>query len=176
LGDLLGDASRRTPEETESAYAAILAEVLEVDFVSRNAHFFGTLGADSLVMAHFCARVRKRTDLTPVSMKDIYQCPTIESLVAAHPAAAPPSLPPSVPLSEPVPAQPVAWRAAGSTAYVACAILRLLISLGYCCVLAGRSRTSGCTTSLRRASRASVVTWRNPVREVGSPTIAAPRS
>lgn len=136
MGDLLGDGTGRTPGETEGAYAAILAEVLEVDVVSRSAHFFDTLGADSLVMAHFCARVRKRTDLTPVSMKDIYQCPTIESLVAAHPAAAPPSAPPSVPQSEPVPAQPAAWRAAGSTAYVACAILQLLIFLGYCYVLA----------------------------------------
>ena len=43
-------------------------------------HFFDDLGADSLVMAHFCARVRKRADLPSVSMKDIYAHPTIRSL------------------------------------------------------------------------------------------------
>ena len=44
-------------------------------------------------MAHFCARVRKRDDLPPVSMKDIYGHPTIRSLATALtdvPEAAPP--------------------------------------------------------------------------------------
>ncbi|MFD7609393.1 phosphopantetheine-binding protein, partial [Streptomyces sp. NPDC059828] len=48
--------------------------------------FFADLGADSLVMAQFCARVRKRDDLPTVSMKDIYQHSTIEDLAAAFPA------------------------------------------------------------------------------------------
>ena len=34
-------------------------------------------------MARFCARVRKRADLPSVSMKDIYQYPTVRSLAAA---------------------------------------------------------------------------------------------
>ena len=46
-------------------------------------NFFDDLGADSMVMAHFCARVRKRADLPSVSMKDIYQYPTIRNLVAS---------------------------------------------------------------------------------------------
>ena len=48
-----------------------------------DSHFFADLGADSLVMAHFCARVRKREDLPSVSMRDIYRNPTIRSLAAA---------------------------------------------------------------------------------------------
>src|SRR6266545_2634177 len=52
--------------------------------------------ADSLVMAHFCARVRKRGDLPSVSMKDVYAHPTIrslaESLADAVPMAAKPPL------------------------------------------------------------------------------------
>src|SRR2546425_10067814 len=65
---------------TESILAGVLADVLRVERVSVDSHFFDELGADSLVMAHFCARVRKRGDLPSVSMKDIYRHPTIGSL------------------------------------------------------------------------------------------------
>src|SRR2546425_986635 len=68
---------------TESILAGVLADVLRVERVSVDSHFFDELGADSLVMAKFCARVRKRGDFPPVSMKDIYQHPTIRSLAAA---------------------------------------------------------------------------------------------
>ena len=61
----------------------MLADVVHVEQVSVDSHFFDDLGADSLVMAQFCARVRKRADLPSVSMKDIYQHPTIRSLAAA---------------------------------------------------------------------------------------------
>src|SRR2546428_9761083 len=44
----------------ESIFAEVLADVLRVDRVSVDSHFFDELGADSLVMAHFCARVRQR--------------------------------------------------------------------------------------------------------------------
>jgi len=67
----------------ESIFAKVLADVLRVDRVPVDSHFFDELGADSLLMAHFCARVRKRGDLPPVSMKDIYRHPTIGSLAAA---------------------------------------------------------------------------------------------
>src|SRR5881296_3519202 len=67
----------------EGVFAEVLAGVLRVDRVSVNSHFFEDLGADSLVMAHFCARVRKRGDLPSVSMQDIYRHPTIRSLAAA---------------------------------------------------------------------------------------------
>src|SRR5690348_8127738 len=67
----------------ETVFAELLAGVLRVDRVSVDSHFFDELGADSLVMAHFCARVRKRGNLPSVSMKDIYRHPTVRSLAAA---------------------------------------------------------------------------------------------
>src|SRR3989441_9171938 len=80
----------------EGAFAELLADVLRVDRVSVDSHFFDDLGADSLVMAHFCARVRKRGNLPPVSMKDIYRHPTIRSLAAALTDVAPRPAKPSV--------------------------------------------------------------------------------
>ena len=60
-----------------------------VERVSVDSNFFDDLGADSMVMARFCARVRKRPDLPAVSIKDIYQHPTIKSLATALADAAP---------------------------------------------------------------------------------------
>ena len=70
-------------DRVETVFAELLAEVLHVDRVSVDSHFFDDLGADSLIMAHFCARVRKRGNLPPVSMRDVYRHPTIRSLTAA---------------------------------------------------------------------------------------------
>src|SRR5439155_5453920 len=67
----------------ERSLAEVLADVLCADRLSVESHFFEELGADSFVMAPFCARVRKRGDLSSVSMKDIYRHPTIRSLAAA---------------------------------------------------------------------------------------------
>ncbi|MFD9971400.1 phosphopantetheine-binding protein, partial [Streptomyces sp. NPDC059011] len=67
----------------------MLAGVLRTEQVPADANFFTDLGADSLVMAQFCARVRKRNDLPAVSMKDVYQHPTLESLAASLAPAAP---------------------------------------------------------------------------------------
>ena len=39
----------------ETVFAELLAQVLRVERVSVDSHFFDDLGADSLVMAHFCA-------------------------------------------------------------------------------------------------------------------------
>src|SRR6266566_2749899 len=79
----------------ERTFAEVLAEVLRVDRLSVESHFFEELGADSLVMAHFCARVRKRGDLPSVSMKDVYQHSTIRSLAAALADVAPSSAKPA---------------------------------------------------------------------------------
>src|SRR5256885_10056194 len=76
--------------DAERIFAEVLADVLRVDRVSVDSHFFDELGADSLVMAHFCARVRKRGDLPAVSMRDVYRHPTIRSLAAAFADAQPP--------------------------------------------------------------------------------------
>ncbi|MEU2110401.1 Pls/PosA family non-ribosomal peptide synthetase [Streptomyces sp. NPDC019507] len=75
---------------TEALLAQVLAGVLHTEHIPLDGHFFTDLGADSMVMAQFCARVRKRDDLPSVSMKDVYQHPTLESLAASmDPAPAP---------------------------------------------------------------------------------------
>ena len=81
----------------EQPFAQVLAEVLGVDEVPVDGHFFDDLGADSMVMARFCARVRKRPDLPTVSMKDVYRHPTISSLAGG--AVAPRATVPIVPAS-----------------------------------------------------------------------------
>ncbi|SES97747.1 Pls/PosA family non-ribosomal peptide synthetase [Geodermatophilus poikilotrophus] len=71
-------------------YAAVLAEVLGVASVDPDAHVFDDLGADSMVMARFCARVRKQAGLPAVSIKDVYAHPTVRGLATAlAPAPAP---------------------------------------------------------------------------------------
>jgi len=109
----------------ETVLAEMLADVLGVERVPAGSHFFQDLGADSLVMARFCARVRKRPGLPPVSMKDIYQHPTISSLAPALGDAAP------APAGSPVP-RPVEVAAPASTLeYVLCGTLQFLFFLGY---------------------------------------------
>jgi hypothetical protein len=61
--------------DVETARIEILAEMVEVETASVDGHFFEDLGAHSIVMAHFCARVRKQTDLPSVSMKDVFRQP-----------------------------------------------------------------------------------------------------
>src|SRR5690242_12070336 len=82
-----------TPASCERAFAEVLTGIVGTEHVSVDDHFFDDLGADSMLMARFCARVRKRDDLPPVSMQDVYQHPTIRSLAAAladdTPTAAP---------------------------------------------------------------------------------------
>src|SRR2546425_6817760 len=112
----------------EGAFAGVLAGVLRVDRVSVNSHFFDDLGADSLVMAHFCARVRKRGDLPAVSMKDVYAHPTIRSLAealadVAHASAKPPA---ATVLELPTPTN--------TREYILCGALQALCFLAYCYV------------------------------------------
>jgi non-ribosomal peptide synthetase-like protein len=107
----------------EGTFGELLAEILRLEQVDAESHFFDDLGADSLVMARFCARVRKRGDLPSVSMKDVYTYPTIRSLAAAK--------------AQPVPlsrrergsggeATPISARE-----YVLCGVLQALFYLGY---------------------------------------------
>src|SRR6058998_845017 len=126
----LKDSRTAAPPGFETAFAEVLAEVLRVERVSVDGHFFDDLGADSLVMAHFCARVRKRGNLPPVSMKDIYAHPTIRSLAAALADVAPSSAKPSVAAAIEAPT-PTSTRE-----YVLCGTLQLLFFLGYCYVAA----------------------------------------
>ena len=68
---------------TERFLAELLAGVVCLEKVSIDDHFFDDLGADSMVVAQFCARVRTRADLPLVSMKGICQHPPISSLTTA---------------------------------------------------------------------------------------------
>src|SRR6266545_5635086 len=86
---VVDDREAVAPTDVETVFAEVLAEVLRVDRVSADSHFFHDLGADSLVMAHFCARVRKRGNLPQVSMRDVYAHPTIRSLAAGRALAKP---------------------------------------------------------------------------------------
>lgn len=130
------DPTRRTSGAgggTERILAEVLAGVVKSDHVPLDSHFFEDLGANSLVMAHFCARVRKRDDLPPVSMKDVYGHPTIRSLAAAL-TDAPAEAPVAPPAEAPVP---------GSTSrYVLCGAAQLLIFAAYC-FLAGLVTVEG---------------------------------
>src|SRR5438270_12071558 len=109
----------------ESIFAEVLADVLRVDRVSVDSHFFDELGADSLVMAHFCARVRKRGNLPSVSMKDVYAHSTIRSLAAAVADVAPSSARSAVAAALELPT-PTSTRE-----YVLCGALQALFYLGY---------------------------------------------
>jgi non-ribosomal peptide synthetase-like protein len=118
---------------TEKILAEVLADVVRVERVSIDSHFFEDLGANSLVMAQFCARVRKRGDLPSVSMKDVYRYPTIRSLASALADAVPTPVESSVPASTAVPASTQEVATPASTPqYVLCGTLQLLIFLGYC--------------------------------------------
>ena len=136
---------------TEMIFAEVLADLMHVEQVPVDGHFFDDLGADSLVMAHFCARVRKRADLPSVSMKDIYRNPTLRSLAAALAAAAPALAAATVPSVADArigaaemptgvlakPAAPAEVAASVRTReYVVCGTLQLLFFLGYAWVTA----------------------------------------
>jgi non-ribosomal peptide synthetase-like protein len=109
----------------ERTLAEVLAGIVHVHRVSPDAHFFDDLGADSMVMAQFCARVRKREDLPSVSMKDIYQHPTIGSLASALARTAP------APVVHAAPPPAPEVTSTRTRDYVLCGTLQLVIFLGY---------------------------------------------
>src|SRR5216683_3882739 len=109
----------------ERTLAELLADVLRIDRLSVESHFFDELGADSLVMAKFCARVRKRGDLPSVSMKDIYPHPTIRSLAVAVADVAPRYATPAVAAALELPTP------TNTREYLLCGALQLVFFLGY---------------------------------------------
>jgi non-ribosomal peptide synthetase-like protein len=126
-----GGAGASSPD-IERKLAEVLADVASVERVPADSHFFTDLGANSLVMAQFCARVRKRQDLPSASMKDIYRYPTIRSLAAALAETVPT---PESPRDQhrtgsAAPQEPPPTRVSRA-AYVLCGTCQLLIFLGY---------------------------------------------
>jgi non-ribosomal peptide synthetase-like protein len=125
MSTLIKEPSAAATTTVEDIFAEVLADVLHLERVPVDCHFFEELGADSLVMAHFCARVRKRGGLPSVSMRDVYRHPTIKSLAAAVVDATPrPAKPPAAAAIEPP--TPTSRRE-----YVLCGALQLLFFLGY---------------------------------------------
>src|SRR5438128_7851970 len=122
---LIEDRGSAATFGVESIFAEVLAAVLHVDHLSVDSHFFDELGADSLVMAHFCARVRKRGNLPSLSMKDVYAHPTIRSLAAAVAGVAPSSARPAVAAALELP------TSTSTREYVLCGALQALFYLGY---------------------------------------------
>ena len=132
---LAGDGSYTAPvTESEQALAEQLGAVLGLEKVSTDAHFFNDLGADSLLMAHFCARVRKATELPHAAMQDIYQHPTVRQLaeclqrrnIEANIEAELIQAAPAVDL-----APPATLPRASSFQYFLCGAIQLLVFLGY---------------------------------------------
>ena len=123
---------------TETILAGVLADVMHAERVPADSNFFDDLGADSMLMAQFCARVRKRGDLPPVSMKDIYRHPTIRSLATAlaDAAPAPAGSPVPAPAEVAVPAPAGVAAPASTRQYVLCGTLQFLFFLGYAWVAA----------------------------------------
>ncbi|MGW0816564.1 Pls/PosA family non-ribosomal peptide synthetase [Streptomyces viridiviolaceus] len=140
----LGEGTRpheASPDPPASAVAqrlaGLLADVTHLDEVPLDSHFFDDLGADSLMMAHFCARVRNRSDLPPVSMRDVYQHPTADSLAAAVLDSPPSTSESTAPRSPEVPAeQAPSEPPTGRPRRVLCGSLQLLAFLGYAFLLA----------------------------------------
>ncbi|MGW2303177.1 Pls/PosA family non-ribosomal peptide synthetase [Streptomyces sp. NPDC001809] len=137
-------ADRPDRAAVEGVLTRLLAEVAQLDSVPPDADFFHELGADSLLMAHFCAKVRKQPGMSPVSMKDVYQHPTIRSLSAALTApttrTAPTTGPPrDEPRTSPEPSFGAPVHEAPATGpaglarphVVLCGLFQLLTFLGY---------------------------------------------
>jgi non-ribosomal peptide synthetase-like protein len=70
-------------DDEERFIVKVLSDLLERDEISVEGHFFDDLGANSLLMARLCARLRTRDGWSTASMRDIYLNPTAAQL-AAH--------------------------------------------------------------------------------------------
>ncbi|MDJ0859734.1 MAG: AMP-binding protein, partial [Dinoroseobacter sp.] len=66
----------------EIALAEELARLLRLESISVDDHMINDLGANSLLLAHFCAALAKGNAALRVALKDIYLNPTVRSLAA----------------------------------------------------------------------------------------------
>ncbi len=63
---------------TEKLLAEVFMEVFQHNEISVTDHFFNDVGGDSLLAAHFITSLSKKINGKEVSIRDIYQYPTIE--------------------------------------------------------------------------------------------------
>jgi non-ribosomal peptide synthetase-like protein len=68
--------------DTEAEIARTLMDLLKLEQVSMDDHFFDDLGANSLLMARFCARIREKLNYSDVSMREVYLHPTPRDFAA----------------------------------------------------------------------------------------------
>ena len=100
-----GQAITAPRNEIEAKLTGALAPVLGLPAgsISVDSNFFDELGANSLLLARFRAQLRRDSSLPPVSMREIYEHPSIEKLATAlesspaHPGSEPPSSPANAP-------------------------------------------------------------------------------
>ena len=79
--------------DTEAEIARTLMDLLKIEQVSMDDHFFNDLGANSLLMARFCAQIRERLNYSDVSMREVYLHPTPRDFAAFLPHRLTGSLP-----------------------------------------------------------------------------------
>lgn len=115
----------KPPTDTEQLFIDTLGAIMNITQIPRDSHFFDELGADSMMMARFCARIRKKGDLPTVSMKMVYEHPTIAKLATAVTAVAAPP-PPMLEESTPPEAKSVP-----TSQYILCGLLQILTAFGY---------------------------------------------
>jgi non-ribosomal peptide synthetase-like protein len=142
MGSLAGTLTAEPATSAEGTLAGMLADVMKIEQVPFDSHFFDDLGADSLVMAKFCARVRKADGLPVMSMQDIYAHPSIRRLAQAFgiaEAEAEVNLDAIATLiqpRDPVLARTAAPAKASTRQYLMCGALQLLFFLGYIWIVA----------------------------------------
>ncbi len=115
---------------TERFFCEVLASIMGIEKVSVDSHLFYDLGADSLVVTAFCARLRARPELPPLSTKEVYQRPTIRSLAAALSDAGPALSRDAGSAPLPVNVAPV-----GAAQYILCGTLQFLSVFAYSFIL-----------------------------------------
>jgi len=116
---------------TEVLLCEVLAEIMGIKQVSVDSHLFFDLGADSLIITRFCAGLRSRANLPPVSIKEVYLNPTISNLakfIESEPTAE--TEPESASASDKM-VPPV-----GTLQYLLCGVLQLLSVFVYACLIA----------------------------------------
>lgn len=115
----------------EASLAEQLGAILGLDRVSAEAHFFNDLGANSLLMAHFCARVRNHTDLMSPAMQDIYQNPTVRQLAGV--LTAPQPVVPGAPAdhSDDEVGRQAPVKPPTTLEYVMCGAIQMAVFIGY---------------------------------------------
>ena len=142
MGSLAGTLTAEPATSAEGTLAEMLADVMKIERVPFDSHFFDDLGADSLVMAKFCARVRKRDGMPVMSMQDIYAHPSIMRLAQAFGIAEIQSevnldaIATLIQPRDPILARAAAPAPARTRQYLMCGALQLLSFLTYTWVVA----------------------------------------